>query len=115
MLPCQTATLLIRRPAGVASSRKVGASPNPADPIRSQHLRRSIVSGAPDRWLAVVLGGGQGETGLQVGQQGGVRSWPGDWNPQPAVYKTAANRPPRAGTWSSCSSGQMGRPASTLQ
>ena len=35
-------------------------------------------------------------------------------NPVPAIYKTAGNRPPSAGVCCPCSSGQVGRPASTL-
>ena len=42
-------------------------------------------------------------------------SWRGDSNPQPAVYKTAADRPRRPGEWSPGSSGRAGRPASALQ
>jgi hypothetical protein len=41
-------------------------------------------------------------------------SWRGDSNPQPAVYKTAGNRPPGTGECGPCSSRRVGRPASTL-
>jgi hypothetical protein len=44
----------------------------------------------------------------------GVWSWRRDSNPEPAVYKTAANRPPGTSEYCPCSSGQVGRPASTL-
>jgi hypothetical protein len=43
-----------------------------------------------------------------------VGSWRGDSNPQPAVYKTAADRPPRTGPCGPCCSGRVGRPANAL-
>jgi hypothetical protein len=44
------------------------------------------------------------------------RGWElaGGLNPQPAVYKTGADRPRRAGGCCPCSSGRAGRPASAL-
>jgi hypothetical protein len=49
------------------------------------------------------------------GRGGGYGSWRGTRNPQPAVYKTGADRPGRAGPCCPCRSGQWGRPASPLQ
>jgi hypothetical protein len=56
----------------------------------------------------------QARPGLQAFD---LRCWElaGGSNPQPAVYKTAADRPPRTGACSPCSSRRMGCPASALQ
>jgi hypothetical protein len=45
-----------------------------------------------------------------------LRFWElaGDSNPQPAVYKTGADRPRRTGLCSPCRSGQMLHPASAV-